>query len=57
MRRRALKVLALLWGPLVALAVVATGNHYLFDIAAGLVATGAGFSAGRLLARAPVTVK
>jgi membrane-associated phospholipid phosphatase len=42
------KALALLWGPLVALSVVATGNHYLFDIAAGLVVTGLGFAAGRL---------
>jgi hypothetical protein len=32
------KALALLWGPLVSLAVVVTGNHYVFDIAAGLVA-------------------
>jgi hypothetical protein len=53
----ALKALALLWGPLVALAVVATGNHYVFDIAAGLVATGAGFAAGRLLARGSVAAR
>ena len=44
------KVLALLWGPTVALAVVATGNHFLFDIATGLVVTAAGFLAGRLAA-------
>jgi membrane-associated phospholipid phosphatase len=42
------KGLALLWGPLVALSVVATGNHYLFDIAAGLAVTGLGFAAGGL---------
>jgi membrane-associated phospholipid phosphatase len=30
------RTLALLWGPTVALALVATGNHFLFDIAAGL---------------------
>ena len=46
-----LKRLALLWGPLVALAVVATANHYVFDIAAGLLVTGLGFAAGRLPAR------
>jgi membrane-associated phospholipid phosphatase len=45
------KALALLWGPTVALAVVATGNHYLFDIAAGLVVTVAGFGAARLVDR------
>jgi hypothetical protein len=39
--------LALLWGPLVCLTVVATGNHYFFDIAAGLVVSVAGYAAGR----------
>jgi hypothetical protein len=48
LRWRWAKVLALLWGPLVSLSVVATGNHYVFDIAAGLVVTGLGFAAGRL---------
>jgi len=48
LRWRWAKVLALLWGPLVALSVVATGNHYFFDIAAGLVVTGVGFAVGRL---------
>jgi membrane-associated phospholipid phosphatase len=48
LRRRPLKVLALLWGPTVAVSVVATGNHFIVDIAAGLVATGAGFAAARL---------
>ena len=43
-----IKPFALLWGPLVAFAVVATANHYVFDIAAGLLVTGLGF-----LARAP----
>jgi membrane-associated phospholipid phosphatase len=51
LRRRWAKALALLWGPLVALAVVATGNHYIFDIAAGLLVTALGFVAGRLPAR------
>ena len=41
------KGLALLWGPLVSLSVVATGNHYLFDIAAGLAVTALGFAVGR----------
>jgi membrane-associated phospholipid phosphatase len=53
LRWRWAKVLALLWGPLVSLSVVATGNHYLFDIAAGLVVTAAGFAAWRLLLYLP----
>ena len=36
------KFLALLWGPVIGLAVVATGNHYVFDIVAGVVASAAG---------------
>ena len=47
-RRRIARVLCLLWGPLVCLAVVATGNHYVFDIAAGLLVSVAGFFAGPL---------
>ena len=34
-----LKALALSWAPIIGLAVVATGNHFLFDIAAGVVVT------------------
>jgi membrane-associated phospholipid phosphatase len=48
LRPRWAKALALLWGPTVALAVLATGNHYLFDIAAGLLVTVAGFAAAGL---------
>jgi hypothetical protein len=33
------KALSLCWGPLVLLAVVVTGNHYLFDAATGLAVT------------------
>jgi hypothetical protein len=42
------KALALAWGPVVSLSVIATGNHYVFDIAAGLAVTALGFAAGRL---------
>ena len=49
LRPRWAKALALLWGPLVSLAVVATGNHYLFDIVAGLLVTAMGFWAGQLV--------
>jgi membrane-associated phospholipid phosphatase len=48
LRWRWAKALALIWGPLVSLSVVATGNHYFFDIAAGLAVTALGFAAGRL---------
>jgi membrane-associated phospholipid phosphatase len=48
LRRRGARALALLWGPIVSLAVVATGNHYLFDIGAGLAVTALGFAVGSL---------
>jgi membrane-associated phospholipid phosphatase len=35
-RYRYLRVLALLWGPLVALTVVVTGNHFILDEVAGV---------------------
>ena len=41
-RRRMTQVLALLWAPAVMLAVVATGNHFVTDIVAGLVVTALG---------------
>ena len=46
-----LKAAWLLWGPAIALAVVATGNHYVFDIAAGVVAAGLGYMLGAAVAR------
>jgi hypothetical protein len=49
------RVLALLWGPTIALAVVATGNHFVFDIAAGLAASVLGYFAGMAASRARVT--
>jgi membrane-associated phospholipid phosphatase len=50
-RRPWAKVAVALWGPIVALTVVATGNHYLFDIAAGVGVTAAGLAAGVLVDR------
>ena len=50
-RNPIVKGLALLWGPAIALAVVATGNHFVFDIAAGVVAAGAGYVLGVLATR------
>jgi membrane-associated phospholipid phosphatase len=50
LRARWARTLALLWGPLVTLAVVVTGNHYLLDAAAGLLVTGLTFAGIRLRA-------
>jgi hypothetical protein len=50
-QNRVAKVLALLWGPTIALAVVATGNHFVFDIAAGVVAAAIGYGVGVALSR------
>src|SRR5215210_7408570 len=50
-RRRWAKLLALAWAPTIALAVVATGNHFFFDIAAGLVVTVAGYVTGNAVDR------
>lgn len=51
LRPRWAKGLALLWGPVVSLSVVATGNHYVFDIAAGLLVTAVGYAVGRSVSR------
>jgi hypothetical protein len=48
---RIVKLIAHLWGPIVALAVVATGNHFVFDIVAGMVAAAAGYGLGLLVSR------
>jgi membrane-associated phospholipid phosphatase len=46
-----LKLLALSWAPIIGLAVVATGNHFLFDIAAGIGVTVAGYVVGNAVDR------
>jgi membrane-associated phospholipid phosphatase len=51
LRNPVAKAIALLWGPVVGLAVVATGNHYVFDIAAGVAAAGLGYGLGILATR------
>jgi hypothetical protein len=51
LRHPALRVAALLWGPLVLLTVVATGNHFVFDAVAGLVLTAVGYGLSRGAAR------
>jgi hypothetical protein len=42
------RVVAWLWAPTVALAVVATGNHFIVDIAAGVAVTAVGYGLARL---------
>jgi hypothetical protein len=39
---RLTRLAGLLWGPLVSVAVIATANHYLFDVGAGLATAGLG---------------
>jgi membrane-associated phospholipid phosphatase len=51
LQNRVAKTIALLWGPVVALAVIATGNHYVFDIVAGVAAAGLGYGLGILATR------
>jgi membrane-associated phospholipid phosphatase len=46
-----LKALALSWAPIIGLAVVATGNHFLFDIAAGVAVTVVGYVVGNAVDR------
>jgi membrane-associated phospholipid phosphatase len=46
------KGIALMWGPTIGLAVVATGNHYIFDIVAGVLASALGYALGTATARA-----
>ena len=50
-RRPWAKALALSWAPIIALAVVATGNHFVFDIAAGVLVTVAGYVTGNAVDR------
>ena len=50
-RRRSSRLLAWLWAPTVCLAVVATGNHFVTDIVAGVVVTVAGYAVGRAAMR------
>lgn len=53
-RRLPLRVAGLVWGPLVVLAVLATGNHFVFDVGSGLALTAAGLGFARWQERAPV---
>jgi hypothetical protein len=48
LRTPVLRVAAALWGPIMLLTVVATGNHFVFDAIAGLAITAAGYGVTRL---------
>jgi hypothetical protein len=50
---RLARAAAWLWAPVVCLAVVATGNHFVADIAAGALVTIAGYALGRLTVTRP----
>jgi hypothetical protein len=45
------KAVALLWGPTIGLAVLATGNHFVFDIVAGVAASALGYGLGNVATR------
>jgi hypothetical protein len=49
--RNPLRWVFLLWGPIVTLAVVATGNHFVFDAIAGLAASAGGYGLALMAAR------
>jgi hypothetical protein len=48
------RLLGLAWGPIIALTVVATGNHYLFDAATGIAVTSLGLAIAVAPRRSPV---
>jgi hypothetical protein len=50
-RQPVLRWVALLWGPTIGLAVVATGNHFVFDMIAGVLAAAVGYALGAIAAR------
>ena len=50
LRAPLLRFAALLWGPVVLLSVVATGNHFVFDAFAGLLITAVGYGVARAIA-------
>jgi hypothetical protein len=49
-RNPILRAAALMWGPVMLLTVVATGNHFVFDAVAGVAITAAGYGVHRLIA-------
>jgi PAP2 superfamily len=54
-RTRWTRAIALMWGPLVTLSVIATGNHFVFDACSGLAVTGIAHVTARRLQRKPAS--
>jgi hypothetical protein len=52
-RRRAVRIMGALYPGVMLIVIVATGNHFFFDAAAGAVVVGIGYVAARLIGRAP----
>jgi hypothetical protein len=50
LRNPILRYAALMWGPVMLLTVVATGNHFIFDAITGVAITAAGYGVHRLIA-------
>jgi hypothetical protein len=57
LRRTWTRALALAWGPLVTLTVVATGNHYIFDTATGLLVAALAFAVTRAVNRSHLKLR
>ena len=55
-RSWALRAAGLVWGPLVILSVLATGNHFVVDAVAGVLITGIGFGLALVIERVPLRV-
>jgi membrane-associated phospholipid phosphatase len=51
LRHRWSRILAGIWGPLMCVTVLATGNHFVVDVVAGLIVTAAGFTLPILVSR------
>jgi membrane-associated phospholipid phosphatase len=51
------KIIALAWGPLVSLATVATGNHFVLDLIAGVVIVAVGLAASTVVLRGASAVR
>lgn len=51
------RLTALAWAPTIFVAVVATGNHFVLDVTAGVAITAVGYGVSELLVRRPLTAR
>ncbi len=56
-RTTVVRIAWLAWGPAIGLVVIATGNHFVLDVAIGLVAVLMGYGVALLVHRAPAPAK